>query len=62
MRVPFFGARRKRHAAAADRAPVPPPPLPRRRPGTHGARAVKVDPAAVDPALLRKVLDRLSGR
>jgi hypothetical protein len=35
-------------------------PLPRRRPGSHGVTAVKVDPAAADPATLRKVLDRLN--
>jgi hypothetical protein len=35
-------------------------PLPRRQPGSHGAKAVKADPAAADPATLRKVLDGLN--
>jgi hypothetical protein len=35
-------------------------PLPRRRPGSHGARAVKADPAAADPETLRKVRDGLN--
>jgi hypothetical protein len=60
------------HAAVpADQAGSPPdqagsppdqagsPPLPRRRPGSHGITAAKADPAAADPATLRRVLDRL---
>lgn len=38
-------------------------PLPRRRPGRHAGRgigAVTADPAAVDPATLRKVIDGLN--
>jgi hypothetical protein len=42
----------------ADQAAAP--PLPRRRPGSHGAKAVKADPAAADPATLRKVIDGLN--
>jgi hypothetical protein len=34
--------------------------LPRRQPGSHGVKAVKADPAAADPATLRKVLDGLN--
>ena len=39
-----------------------PVPLPRRRPGRHADRrvgAVTADPAAADPATLRKVIDGL---
>jgi hypothetical protein len=79
MRVPFFRARKKRGAGASAVGPAgirtgadaadrggtaAPPPLPRRRPGSHVGeefKAVKVDPAAVDPVILRKVLDRLNG-
>jgi hypothetical protein len=38
-------------------------PLPRRRPGQHAGRgigAVTADPAAADPATLRKVIDGLN--
>jgi hypothetical protein len=35
-------------------------PLPRRQPGTYGAKAVNADPAAADPATLRKVIDGLN--
>jgi hypothetical protein len=38
-------------------------PLPRRRPGSHAGRevgAVTADPAASDPATLRKVVDGLN--
>ena len=35
-------------------------PLPRRQPGSHGVKAVKADPAAADPATLRKVIDGLN--
>ena len=35
-------------------------PLPRRRPGSNGARVVKADPAAADPKTLRKVIDGLN--
>jgi hypothetical protein len=40
-----------------------PVPLPRRRPGRHAGRqigAVTADPAATDPATLRKVIDGLN--
>jgi len=40
-----------------------PAPLPRRRPGSHAGRqaaAVAADPAASDPATLRKVIDGLN--
>jgi hypothetical protein len=35
-------------------------PLPRRQPGTHGAKVVKADAAETDPATLRKVIDGLN--
>ncbi len=35
-------------------------PLPRRQPGTHGAKAVKADPAAADRDALQKVIDGLN--
>ena len=35
-------------------------PLPRRQPGTHGAKAVKADPAAADRDTLQKVIDGLN--
>jgi len=35
-------------------------PLPRRRPGSHGAKVVTTDPAPADLATLRQVLDRLN--
>jgi hypothetical protein len=44
--------------ALADQAV--PVPLPRRRPGSHGAPVVKADPAAADLATLRKVVDGLN--
>jgi hypothetical protein len=36
------------------------PPLPRRRPGSHGVKAVKVERPAADTATLQKILDRLN--
>jgi hypothetical protein len=35
-------------------------PLPRRRPGSHGAKVVTTDPAPADLVTLRQVLDRLN--
>jgi hypothetical protein len=75
----LFRARKKRGAEASAVGPgeiradadaadqdgtAAPPPLPRRRPGSHVGeefKVVKVDPAAADPVILRKVLDRLNG-
>jgi hypothetical protein len=36
------------------------PPLPRRKPGTHGAKAAKTDPAPADQETLQKVIDGLN--
>jgi hypothetical protein len=62
---------RKRHRARKADPGGPPvaeplaeqpaaPPLPRRRPGSHGVKAVKVNRAPADPATLQKILDRLN--
>jgi hypothetical protein len=36
------------------------PSLPRRQPGSSAATAAQVDPAAADPATLRKIIDGLN--